>query len=90
MKNPAATVSFVSRELYLTCMKKRMTSTALMQAMAMATMGLKMPQLDIGSSNRKSSAYKKRPKNYTIDLRADNVLRVVCRFRIEYFVLLMF
>src|ERR1700735_1591785 len=43
VKKPAPTVSFTNRELYLTCMKNRMTRTALMTAIPMATIGLKTP-----------------------------------------------
>ncbi len=41
----STTVSLVSRLLYFTCMKNRMTSVAFTPAMARATIGLNEPRL---------------------------------------------
>ncbi len=44
-KNAPPTTSFVSRLLYFTCMKNRMTSVALMIAIAIATGKFSTPRL---------------------------------------------
>ncbi len=43
-KNPLATIIFVRRVLYQTCMKNKITSDALMRAMASATKMFQRPR----------------------------------------------
>ena len=90
VKKPAATVSLVSRELYFTCMKNRITSTALMQAMAKRDDGVEDAQLQIGRTHRNRGEDQQQSEDDPVDLGADDVLFVVRRFGVEYFLVRQF
>ncbi len=51
---PVITISFVSRLLYFTCMKYRITSVALNTAMPSATVKLNDAQVDVGRKHREA------------------------------------
>ena len=80
VRKPAATVSFVSFELYFTCMKNRTTSVILMHAIASATTALKLPRSTYDTAVVVAVRISSARSDHQVNLRADDVLFVMRRF----------
>ncbi len=80
VKNPAATVSLVSFELYFTCMKNSTTSVIFRHAIASATTALNTPRSIYETAAVVAGQDQQRTANQEIHLWRDNVLFVMRRF----------
>ena len=79
VKKPAPTVSIITLELYRICMKNRMTSTALRQAIAERHDGAEDAHIEKSRTGRGGGQHQQRDQNQQVGLGPNDVMFVFNR-----------